>query len=567
MDPISKSTNVRIRCQLMSADLPQTPLSESAKSAYPYLELEPSSELEERELKAYPIGEGDQAWLLFPELGGRLIGANNLEDLRGTGLRSAAGGPRGSHLPEGLRVVLGTGIRRTDLAQVPCRVRTDEDGAEAWVWTNDPGTNLSAHLKVAAPQRNSAVEFQLRLLNESGTMQASAAGLLFSDCIANQTLTYPGCRIVQGPKARYLVRRQGIEEGGIYELEGGTLISPFAKPTSLAPYEHVTWSVEVIRLPVDGAVLAASPEFVLIEASNGLQLFSVGTANQHRIGLKSEAGEWIAAHFDLRAGLNPLPVEGRFSQISILDDLKRPVFEADLYAPNAATISSLNASNTADSDLTALSDAEVLNRTLSGQDKVAATFEWASRLGRRGQFEEAAQAWQSHLLYNGDNPIAWLNLARCRRLAEQTGNDEDSPSELLNAHYLAPLHPDLVVEAFLSAGGNKESLALLEDVDPDALLGAYDHLIQSSPFGQAGRLLEAMLQLIDCPMVRILAAAQDLTANNDRVNAVSHLQKANQHGFRPPFPWRKSEWNAIELVNRAFPENEATKQFLALREG
>lgn len=190
---------------------------------------------------------------------------------------------------------------------------------------------------------------------------------------------------------------------------------------------------------------------------------------------------------------------------------------------------------------------------------------WVANLKTRAAFRASdfAGAYghaENALLYNGDDPLAWIEKAIAAR---HLGEVDDNAPELPNAHYLAPLEPLLRAEGFLAQTGldGRTFLAPLAE-QPGELVEVACTYVELGLFEDAARFIDAALTVTDVPMLRFLYAYVCLVTGKmkaDAASAVSAVKRAE-----PPYPWRPVERTALAELNRTFPKQPILEQYLGL---
>ena len=182
---------------------------------------------------------------------------------------------------------------------------------------------------------------------------------------------------------------------------------------------------------------------------------------------------------------------------------------------------------------------------------------------RASDFTEAHAQAENALLYNGDDPLAWIEKAIAARHLDET--DEEAP-ELPNAHYLAPMEPLLRAEGFLAQAGldGRTFLAPLAE-QPDELVEVACTYIDLGLFEDAARFIDAALTVADVPMLRYLYAYACLATGKMKTDAASAVSLVK--AAEPPYPWRPVERTALVELDRNFPGNPILELFSALAGG
>ncbi len=167
------------------------------------------------------------------------------------------------------------------------------------------------------------------------------------------------------------------------------------------------------------------------------------------------------------------------------------------------------------------------------------------------RYPDAAASYEQALMFNAEDPLLWWGKAVASRLS-----DQDNETELLNAHFLAPLEPALRAESFLSqpVSLNPDPNPLLSPLaeNPEEFIEVACLLIEAGQFDQASRWIDEALRHRDLAMLRYLMAYCLLTATRLEAEAAEQIRLASQIPFGPPFPFRDIEQKAITTLAKVF---------------
>ena len=188
----------------------------------------------------------------------------------------------------------------------------------------------------------------------------------------------------------------------------------------------------------------------------------------------------------------------------------------------------------------------------------------ASLYAGEGDYAQAAEALDSALAFNAEDPLTWWLKAAVIRVA---GRAEDDMPEMPNAHFLAPLEPLLRAEAFLSQPPqDKEPSPLVKPLRPEAMLEVANVLVESGLHSEAARWLDECLRHHDLPMFRYLLAWMLLTRSKMRAEAAMHVSAAALQEFAPPFPSRHTDFRVIKELAAEFPHDSRLQGWLQIAE-
>ena len=181
-----------------------------------------------------------------------------------------------------------------------------------------------------------------------------------------------------------------------------------------------------------------------------------------------------------------------------------------------------------------------------------------------GRFTSANLEFEQALLYNGEDHLTWWLKAVATRLS---GEAVDESTDLLNAHYLAPLEPALRAEAFLSQpqGPRNGPSAVLKSLDklPDDFIEVACHLVEAGLFDQAGRWLDEALLHANLAMLKYLLAYCCLRAGME-ADAATQVTSASLAPVVPPYPWRSIEIRVLTDLCDRFPNDLTMHGYLAM---
>jgi hypothetical protein len=154
-----------------------------------------------------------------------------------------------------------------------------------------------------------------------------------------------------------------------------------------------------------------------------------------------------------------------------------------------------------------------------------------------------------------DQLLWWLKSLVARHRSETAGES----TEIVNAHYLAPLEPALRAEAYLSMDQHQGSDANPVTAPlahyPDALLDVLGWLYELGLTGDAARLADECLRHRETPLVRYLLAWSLLTDARMEAEAAHQVRLASSAPLEPPFPWRPLEVRAVTGLAQRFPHD------------
>lgn len=168
---------------------------------------------------------------------------------------------------------------------------------------------------------------------------------------------------------------------------------------------------------------------------------------------------------------------------------------------------------------------------------------------RARKWEEAAQHFESSLLYRGDDVLAWWAKNWCLRNVGL-----ESEHDLPNAHYLAPLEPLLRFDAWITAGAEANSPLLSSFEDSQTYLEVAEMLWICGLLEELDQWLREASRRRPNPLFHLLSAAAYLRVGKDI--AASEQVSFARRLEAVPSPWRAVENLAIRQLAARFPDDE-----------
>jgi len=474
------------------------------------------------------------------------------------------GPPRGVMLPAGVQFRLRAHDRPNAMGSVHAQTTDQEEDASLWLGEVETGSGLSFHLALTLPPDSAALRIECRVVNRSLRLvsyhprltvfwpgatrygegiydEASDAGLAI--CAVDDPLDllrYDGSLFERGRfpegSSRFLGPRQtDTWSANLNPLSGlGSLVGAGAKAALSLTRERLRMQVPIdlmgaklLLATADGATLEAPAD---IKATKVLEIPLVGIAPPVALAVRDSQGNEAFRWED------------------------GPLHSAHPYEPPPPIALPEG-----------LSDPDLGRGTFSPAVRAEAHLRLAISAFGRGDYPGAVQQLESSLLYNAEDPLAWWAKAVAFRLE---GAETEDDGNLLNAHFLAPLEPLLVAEAFLGQSpmmtSEPNALVAVLDDDPEALVEVAAVLLEHRLFEQATRWIDEALRHHELAALRFLLAYAYLTASRMRVEAAQQVDAALKLPLAPPFPWRPMELAALDALVAAFPANDALRDRLAL---
>lgn len=497
--------------------------------------------------------------VLAVDLGGRLI---QLRDRRTgidiiplpSGLSIVPEGPRGAQLRQGVEIIAGGLYRSNGLGPVEVSVHEPEDDdAPASVLLHEliPGQPASWQAKWTLAPDSAAItlEFSMirRDLDLTHTLDGCMSGLQFHG-VEDFWLRPQG-----------IIAMQSSGHGVAIECGPGTfdgvwsdrLIRRWCWQTSLAPHQVDHWMIKLHPF----SELSGVPWL----GSSGL-----GTLNSEQLEFQAltnlENAKVVVHLADGQVMEAPLAVTPEVVSKMDLTGLPAPVRQAAILDGQRQEILRMEADNTPAEligELDGFTEDHPRIASREGSRKNGALIRLAIDAIEAQNFQIADRYLEEALMAQGDDWLGWWLKAAVRRLG---GLEGEEPTELLNAHYLAPLEPMLRAESFLRLPMEmtKEPSAILKPLanHPDAQAELVCTLMECAMWNDAARLADEFLRHRDHAMLHLLLAWSLLKRTNMAAEAAEHVRRAEALPVEAPHPWRPMERRAVCELAEQFPNSE-----------
>ncbi len=526
----------------------------TAKS-YPYPSLSALGDQEMRRFRTVVLQNAYLTVTILPGLGGRMISIfdkrTGKEILpRSQTLLPQPGGSRGVSLADGLQIQVGVEDRLNSMGNVDTaleRPMDDESPAGVWISETVGGTGISWQAHVHLPADRAELLIETRVLNRTRLPVAYRGGISIG--IGN------GC--VRGNT----VYVESLDTGfSLYSTE-----PPFSLPSLqgdrlrfdrdlvesvLGPRQVDYWSVRLNPWSGLGGDPVAGDQVAILVSENALSIQTSRVFLGAKLMVQTTGGRVLESPADLypeRITAIPLgEFTGQIAAVAVQDAAKKVLVLSEV----------TTASPQPD---------EVWNLSMAMGTRHLAYLLLAERALAQDNLAEADEKLEQALLYNGDDPLMWWLKALVGRLS---GAAEEGQTELLNAHYLAPLEPALRAEAFLAQSQEmgKEPNPLLGALEenPENFIEVAAMLTETGRWDQASRWIDEAIRHKDMPMLRYLWAYAYLMGSRMEVQAAEQLNEAAKLEFGPPFPFRAVEIRALRFLTERFPTDLRLAQYVEL---
>jgi hypothetical protein len=580
-----------------------------SRSSYPLPPLSPAGRFETRSFRILTLENAFLRVVVAPDLGGRILSLYDkrcrqqiLPDARR--LEPLAGGRRGAWLPHGIQYRLRQETRLNSLGSVAADFEeTDQEDSpgitggeegqgetvlgetvlgEVVLGEIDPGSGLSFHVVMSLPPDRAELHLECRAFNRSlapvdynGGLSVHASG--FKAFRLREHPSVPGT--ADGALVYDSTRDVGLallaDDGSFDEvLHEGEVVSlhRFSGSETLAPRQVDNWRIRI--QPLFGL---ASPGAVLSEGAialdgERLRIHTLTRRPDHKVLLLTSDGRSLETSVDLHPEtVTELDLSGVGTPAAVVvqDPHKNEVIRWEAALASEPVQPAGAAGWTPPSVHPNAADPSMDRRTLrqiafDPARRHAAYLAEAMQALQQDDHERAVLLLESSLLFNGDDPLAWILKAVAHRLAEDSS--EDRP-ELPNAHFLAPLEPALRAAALLSQPPHpgREGNPLLRPLAdiPDAFLDVACFLLEAGMRREASRWIDESLRHVEIAVLRYLQAAM-LLDGGMQTEAAQQVAAASKLEVGPPYPWRGPELASIARLVGAFPEDAHLRKVAAM---
>ena len=475
----------------------------------------------------------------------------------------SSGGVRGSYLNAGIQFRLGEWDRLNSLGPVHAQAEPEGEGISTlWLGDIEACSRIGYHLALSLADNDAALSIEVRAYNRGLTSTAYRPALSAHFPGAAQTLFGAGRACAYDMKRDCgLAMLQGQEplDSAGYEKDR-LFLGRFQSEMILAPRQTDQWTVKIAPLSGLEQLAAVSPAMALgLGQELRLQCFEEQEGGG-KIFLETRAKETLEAPTALSVGNKvAIPLEGALESpnaVAVRSSSGQPLLSwqrndvsgviPEVILPHIDWPVDLEPSQWA-------------RLCYSPSLRYLATLQRAIDAFQKKEWDEAITHFESSLLYNADDPLAWWGKALARRAAAEENSGDEENNDLLNAHFLSPLDPILRAESFLSQSQamGKDPSPLLSGFSPDQFVEVACLLIEHGVPDQAARFLDEALRHTDSFLLRYLLAYTYLVGSRLSAEAAQQVESAGRLPDEPPFPWRPVEWKVLKRLHENFPANEA----------
>lgn len=538
--------------------------------AYPFPFLRKTGRKTDLELPTLAIENPFLKVTVAPTLGGRIL---RIFDKRtstdvlpySAQLEVHEGGRRGVRLNAGLTWSLLGGERASDLGPVDFQVvesADQESPAGVWLAEIVAGQGISVHLGISLPGDSALLNLEMRAVNRTFAAVSYDPSINAYGVFGKEFLTPGSAGFYDEDRRCGLILDEGDSFIGRAEFSHSCLrASRLRRAGFLAPFQTDAWSLQlsvfsgltgVIQMSA-AAALSLSQELVLQSAQplGGKFVLHIPSTGAVEAAVEMTPAE----HEAFAIGSLPTPPEGAVLLDNNRNELLRwpsfisPLDGTEQVAPTTPT------------SVAGLDERSLKEGCFSPVTRLPALTLLAIARLRSSDKERAAALLNDALSAGAEHPIVWW-----LKSISVPGTEEGA--ELLNAHYLAPLEPLLRASSFLAqAETGKDPNPLLDPLqdNPDAMTEVACWLWKCGMFQDLSRWVDECLRHRDVPMLRYVLASALLKWSRMAVEAAQHVAAAQSKPVNPPYPWRDEEFEVLQDLAEAFPEDLRLRDLLQYR--
>ncbi len=506
--------SLELEIGILEAVLPDS--GQYLSSAYPYPSLRPTGRVEKRQFRTIVLENPYLRATILPDLGGRILRLldkrTNTEIFPQEPLLPVEGGLRGVELPYGIQIRYTADDRLNSMGTVNYQLvpAVDEED-DTGVWIGEVSGPLSFNALISLSPDALQLDVELRMFNR-----------VIGDSPYNGGLSI-GC----ATDAYY-----SAPPATSFPYEWIALTGTHAGVTLKERSAH-TWAPQMKDRRLQLNLFAPGTQFALSARQLHTSHFVLRPSADSERSLNSPASADLQLSLEQR---EPIDISA-----SMDTEYRKSVRSSISFEERTGFL------------MPSLRYEVHLLDALGKLDNI---------LGQLFSDEELEQA----LLYNGEDHLAWWAKAMGKRI-RQTSDGESS--ELLNAHYLAPLEPALRGEGFLSQpiAQGREANPILKPLEetPETFVEIACQLLDLQLISETSRFIDEALRHVDLPMLRYLQAYCLMFAKMD-VEAAMHVAAAAKLPFGGPFPWRSVELRSLRILNDRFASDQRLNQYLDVAE-
>ncbi len=516
---------------------------------------------------------------VLPDLGGRIFGM--FDKRQGVdilpapkALKAVRAGIRGVELQHGIQLRLDRRFdRRNSMGFVNTQLEhpDDEDqSASMWFGETEAGTGVSLTCRYVLSPHRAELILEVRAFNRGfkavrydPSVIASVDGDALLEGTVGGVLAYErqrDCGLALWPKAEPM-------DSASFQT-GHLCLNRFAQglDKQLGPRQLDVWQVGIQPLSGLTEVTGASPEIVF-SSRNALKIRSTEQRLNHKLLILTADEKTLEAGVELypeRVGEIALPHEVK--GLVLQDAGKVEVFRYANPLEPLTRWSAVVAEAHPPAELPRhLPDRALQRASFEPALKHQAHLFLGMNLLAAKDFARAALEFESALLYNAEDHLTWWVKAIALRLS---GDESEERSDLLNAHFLAPLEPALRAEGFLSQPQTVERdpsplLRPLED-DPESFIEIACLLVDCGLWEESARWIDEALRHCELQMLHYLLAYCHLKGSGMAFEAARHVQAAADKPLSPPYPWRPIELVCLKALAETFPDEARLNEISVL---
>lgn len=416
-----------------------------------------------------------------------------------------------------LRVFISSAISDSDIC-LPQSVETGSDSESdfgPWCGWMDNRGRWSLHVR--SGRYGDGIQLDCRLLNRTNETLEWDGGLTFLGSTLALTKGTGGA-LLAIKEGTLILRSDGTDWGSPKSKLGGMVLPFLNSSRCLEPRECLEFELDIVFAPVQIRNLEVHSGLMIATHSEGFILYPSEAHEDVTVSILDPSGKEISATFAFLPGVG-IAVEhahigGNPQKLAAVSAGGVVLGSFDFTDTEARFI---------DGGLLRCGNAgQQINS--SGNNRVREAALAVERAFQVQDWPRAALFAEQELLFNGNDALAWWEMAVAQRHSEVSQSDA-----LSNAHFLAPLDLVLRAEAVLNGEWRgRETHPLLNAIkdQPELMVLAVIPYIERGLWKDAANWLNECLRTCDSPRLHLLAAYTYLNGTSMRTHAAEHFQQS-----------------------------------------
>ncbi len=398
----------------------------------------------------------------------------------------------------------------------------DED-SETWQAFFGPAGSWMAHVRVQ--NLGSSTHVDLRLSNRTCYVLPIDCGVVFKGASC-QVIGQENGWIISNSQKSVLVKVDGASCIPP-EIHQGRMLLPFLpSKLGLGPRQCLELEISLTLLEARIEAFCQDHQLLTLQANDAFGLVSEESLSEVQVSVLKEDETELSAVFDF------VPHEPIFVRFESLGGRPKKVAALSKEAEVFAQIDFGHSHRDGTFGLDFLpanrfdgQDAPILEAYHFSDlnNKVSEAVDCTLEAFKRQDYEKAALYAEQQLLFNGNDPLAWWELAVAQRHMGQ-----DAASALANAHFLAPHDPLLRAESILGAGPDLATglVGLLQEFEEhlEPLRWASACYLERGLWQDAATFLTNVHTVKEDPITHLLLAYCYINGTTMKTQAAEHYQ-------------------------------------------